>query len=666
MLDQIIKFRYLIAIVIFVLSVGLNLHGSSMNNWSNMGVRETSEGVQLQTQNEFQTETGDLKTIETIINWLSIPPREDGTIWGVSRMIRSDEWLVQTPFYISQSNTDFELINKSYAISGQNMLVAYNAPIKHISVIGKPFNWGFLMFGAEKGLSWYWSFKIIGFILLAFEFSMIITKRNKILSLVGSFWITFTPAIQWWFMQHLGDVVFFTLMMIVAIYHYFHSKKLQNKLLFATLLSIAMIGFALVIYPAFQVVFAYLIAGFFVIEFVRALRHKQLYLVDYVIMASTFIFSISVILLSILDSLDALQLTLNTIYPGSRVSVGGEISLSQISEVILNLIIPFKVPKFTNQVELSSAIQFAPFCFVILPFIFSKKDWKKEIFGLLTLCFYIFLCFYAIVGWPEFLSKITLFSFVTGGRAWQAASILGVFISIWFMGYIWRNHKSISKLVYVPVVLLMLLYTYFGLSNQNYVQYIGMIPLLVLFIIFFGTFILLITQHKKLALLVVASMIFLSGMTVNPIVYGLDSLEGKSLTAQIKKMVTEDDSAIWLSENSHFYQYPQMFGAKAVDGVRFYPDKTLMAKIDPKNEFETEWNRYAHVHYTLIDSETIMENPAPDNLHIYLNVKDLAKLKIKNILTNRELDSLFGNQIKLIYGPDLDGNRIYSFEGSSE
>ncbi|WP_419579803.1 DUF7657 domain-containing protein, partial [Streptococcus suis] len=88
---------------------------------------------------------------------------------------------------------------------------------------------------------------------------------------------------------------------------------------------------ALVIYPAFQVVFAYLIAGFFVIEFVRALRHKQLYLVDYVIMASTFIFSISVILLSILDSLDALQLTLNTIYPGSRVSVGGEISLSQIS-----------------------------------------------------------------------------------------------------------------------------------------------------------------------------------------------------------------------------------------------------------------------------------------------------------------------------------------------
>lgn len=200
MLDQIIKFRYLIAIVIFVLSVGLNLHGSSMNNWSNMGVRETSEGVQLQTQNEFQTETGDLKTIETITNWLSIPPREDGTIWGVSRMIRSDEWLVQTPFYISQSNTDFELINKSYAISGQNMLVAYNAPIKHISVIGKPFNWGFLMFGAEKGLSWYWSFKIIGFILLAFEFSMIITKRNKILSLVGSFWITFTPAIQWWFM----------------------------------------------------------------------------------------------------------------------------------------------------------------------------------------------------------------------------------------------------------------------------------------------------------------------------------------------------------------------------------------------------------------------------------------------------------------------------------
>ena len=71
------------------------------------------------------------------------------------------------------------------------MMLAYNVSSWHISTIGKPFNWGFLFLGASRGLSWYWSFKIIAMLLLAYEFAMILTSSVRLLSAVSSFWITF-------------------------------------------------------------------------------------------------------------------------------------------------------------------------------------------------------------------------------------------------------------------------------------------------------------------------------------------------------------------------------------------------------------------------------------------------------------------------------------------
>ncbi|HFR4577295.1 TPA: hypothetical protein ACHWJ6_001663, partial [Streptococcus suis] len=96
--------------------------------------------------------------------------------------------------------------------------------------------------------------------------------------------------------------------------------------------------------------------------------------------------------------------------------------------------------------------------------------------------------------------------------------------------------------------------------------------------------------------------------------------------------------------------------------VRFYPDKKLMEKLDPSHKYESNWNRYSHVHYTLIHEKTKFENPAPDNLHIQLEYSQLNKLNVKYVLTNRELDTEFGNSFKLIYGSDLDGNRIYQYD----
>ncbi|WP_247644744.1 hypothetical protein [Streptococcus sp. NLN76] len=657
--DMILKYRYLIASLLFVLGVSLNLHGSSISNWNNYGISETRNHTKGETVNDLDGNAEEVDVQNNLTNWISFPPRSDGTIAGVPRMIRSDEWLVQTPFYLAQANSGNKLVNPNYAISGQNMIVAYNSPVWHISVLGKPFNWGFLFFGASTGLSWYWCFKILAMLLLAYEFSMILTRKNKFLSSVGAFWITYTPAIQWWFMQHLGDVVFYSLLMMVSFYHYFHQDKKWMKILMAIFLASAMIGFVLVIYPAFQIPFAYLVGIFFLIEFIGAIKAKKIHIFDSVLMSITLIASVSVIGYSLWVSREALALTLNTVYPGSRLSVGGDGAVAQLIGFLQNVLLPFRIPNYENQVELSTSFQFVPFFILTMPFVLKKGKLLENSFGIGLVILATLLAMYSFVEIPTIISKLTLFSFVTSSRAWQAAAVIGVFASLWFIGFLWREKNSKVSYLFFGMLPALSLFSFLIINGYLDIHYISRTTQLGILAAFSLAYILFILR-KKIAVLPLFGLILLSGMTVNPVVKGLDVIENKAISLEISKIKSVDNDATWMTENGYYYQLPQMLGVKSIDGVRFYPDVKLMKILDPESKMEKQWNRYSHMRYLLTDSETTMENTSPDVLNISLSVNDLKKLKVRYIVSNRDLSELFGdNRFKQLYGPDLDGNRIY-------
>ncbi|VTS13679.1 Uncharacterised protein [Streptococcus pseudoporcinus] len=666
-IHKMIKFRYLIALVCLFIGVFFQLHGSSLSNWNNFGVSETTANSRQKTINQFSvtSKKGTVDIPAELKNWVSLTPREDGTLVGVPRMIRTDEWMVQTPYFISQANTGNHLINTHYGLSGQNMILAYNAPVKDLSVIGKPANWGFIFLGAAYGLSWYWCFKIIFMLLLAFEFSMIITKKNLFISLIGSLWITFTPATQWWFMQHLGDVVFNSLAIMVFIYHYFRSSKLYQKIAFAGLLAISIVGFVLIIYPAFQVPFAYLILSFFSIVFVKALKQKEVRKSDYLIMVVSVLVSFSIIGYSLLESKEAIKLVLNTVYPGHRVSTGGELSWQRVSDIFSTLILPFKIPSIGNQVEAASSINFLFIIIFLLPVTIKKKDLGKNRFQLLTLLYSLFLAFYAIVGMPKIFAKLSLFSYVTSGRAWQSLAVISVFVSIWYISYLWNQaYQSISKLKRVILAVLSItgifLVTYVTIKNGDYQGYIGTKYILVISLFLLLVLVSILYKKRLLLALTLLPLIVGSGMTVNPTVQGLKSIESKKLTVKLKKMIRKDPDSYWISEGI-LYNYPQMFGAHTLNSVRFYPDKKLMEKIDPNRNSENVWNRYAHIQVFLTPSKTRMEAPVPDVLNLQLNVNEVDRLNVRYLLTQRNLEEVFGKKMVKVYGPDLDGNRIYMY-----
>ena len=149
-LDIFLKLRYLIGLLVIVVIVTFNLNGSSLGVWDKY-VSQRDDG------------------------------KKTDVIFGQNREVRSDEWLVQTPFYLSQAENDYPLVNPDYSLNGQNMIIAYNSPVKDITVIGKPFNWGFFFLGRDRGLSFYWAMKLVVMVLLGYEVLMILTKRKKAL-----------------------------------------------------------------------------------------------------------------------------------------------------------------------------------------------------------------------------------------------------------------------------------------------------------------------------------------------------------------------------------------------------------------------------------------------------------------------------------------------------
>ena len=101
-LDLFLKLRYLIGVLVIVVIVTFNLNGSSLGVWDKY-VSQRDDG------------------------------KKTDVIFGQNREVRSDEWLVQTPFYLSQAEEDFPLVNEDYSLNGQNMIIAYNSPVKDIA-----------------------------------------------------------------------------------------------------------------------------------------------------------------------------------------------------------------------------------------------------------------------------------------------------------------------------------------------------------------------------------------------------------------------------------------------------------------------------------------------------------------------------------------------------
>lgn len=608
-IDKFYKFRWLVYLLIFIICVLLKIHGSSIGEY-----------------NYFFTEKIDDTKITTLM--------------GHSRTIRSDEYDVLTPYYISQTYNDFKKNSNMMSLTPQNMIIGYNAPVKDITILSKPLDWGYMLLGKDYGLSWYWCMKLILIFAFALECMHIITK-NKELSIIGALLVALGPSTQWWFAPHMPDVILWMMAALSLVYYYLSTNKRWLKNTLMIIIPFIFSEYVIAIFPSFQVglgIFALVILILLIIRDKVSLFKDKKQNIRHVILIS-----LTIILLGyfIFTNKEALLAILNTAYPGKRISVGRDQSFQALFTDLTTIFLPYKDITYANNCEVSTYIHFGFFIFLLFPMlakVMKKEKDRNLLIGIGMLIILIVYALFMIVGFPTWLAKITFFSYIN--RMKMIYGLIAIFFTIWGFDSIIKYRKQINPIYYIVVVIIYCLInvTFITADMRQYMHpVLYFLEILAFFIILIG----INFRWNKISVSLLLGILLFSSITINPIVVGTGDVFNHPSSTKIQEIVESDQDSYWLGYNSLVTQnYIMMNGGKTINAVNFYPDKEKWEILDPKGKYDEKYNRYAHIHVTFTDFEgdkIVVENGTQDLIYLKINLQDLVNLKVKYILSQEEI-----------------------------
>ena len=563
---------------------------------------------------------------------------------GHARGIRSDEFATNLTWQMSQVFNHFGTFNYMSRASGLNTIVAQFQAGWNIENIGRPINWGFLLFGAARGLSWYWCSKLILLFLSSVEFIYLLT-RNKNLSLAGAFIITYAPGLQWWFSNYTPELITSVQFIIVLFMAMLNQTDVRIKLLQAFGIIVFSIGFAFVLYPPLQVPMFYVMVVFLLAILIKSKPTK----IDVGLIILIVLTNLICVAHFYLISHEDIKLVMNTIYPGQRFARSGQIDIDGLLSYINNLITPYKSPNYSNQCELSNFWLFFP----VFPFLcFVIPEQKRGLF--FNLLFYADLIILTFLLTPElgndYIYKYTLFSKVSCGRLMVVFGLLNTYLLILFID----KYKSMKFDIRVSLWVNAFVWLYVSVYIWGSQIYGNMHLLMYASVGIMWLIIHLILIHKEfIAITLLVVLTVLTGVIINPWVVGIGDLYDSDLSHKIQEIRKQDPTAVWTGDFWVLGEYLLTQGLYSFNSVKFYPDFKVWDRIDKNHKFVDVYNRYAHINLNLVDEKTTFILNQPDLITLNLNRHDLVNdTDIKYVLAGHPLKT--ENNLELL---DIVGSK---------
>ena len=623
-LAQIIfKLRFAIAAVIFLLCVLLEIHGSSIGLYAK----------------------------------LLSHPELDINLLGVSRPLRSDEWIVFTPFAFSQYFTDFSMINDLIRGTATNIFIVYGQAVHHLAMIFRPAQLGYLFLDQGSGLAFFWAGRLIVLFVVSFEFARKILDAKNALSLLYAVMITFSPLAQWWWSVNSIAEILAAGQGLVLFWKLYLQRDDTKRFLFAAGVLWCAGIFIFGIYPAWQVsfgwAFLFCLIAVTTRDMFKALRRDKIFwLVGlFVVMAP--------IAHAIFVSQDVIKITAATEYPGSRFELGGNISPLHQMFYVSDSLLPFCYvggSRGINNCEMATFFSMAPLGLLI----FFYATFKRKRFDLLLTVLVVLSGLFMLwetFGFPAWLAKISLMSNVIFNRARTVTDFLQMLILFRGLSLIDLELSRRTKLFLAVAISI-------GgtLATCNFLgDEIGIKKILFMLGFASVTIYLITSRLTNLRIGLLIMMMLLIGGTVNPVARGVDCVYRVPVGQKIAEIARADKSLWFVEGIGALSDFPIMFGAPTINSLNIYPDLDRWQKLDPTGEAFSVYNRYAHISIVLTDAPTEFHLNGPDYFTINLNPADLPKLGARYIFSRNGTLERFSTRhvkIKMLYKEA--GSYIYS------
>jgi hypothetical protein BBIF_0050 len=599
-------------------------------------------------------------------------------IFGDSRTIRTDEWAVNAPSFVSQcvdpNGNNYSYYHDSLRGTKTEMFSQLNQPILDILSIGKPFTLGALILGASRGYSFLWAASIIALLLVSFEFCMVISKNNKLASLLGMLLISFSASTQWW---QCYNIFTWGMLAIVLFDKFMLTKKFSTKILCSIGIFISGISYIFYFYPTWQVPYGYIYLAVLIWVIIKNWKEYKINKKD-ILLIIAIILAIGAILgIYFVKSADALKLITGTDYPGKRFETGGK-EIKTIFSYVYSIIFPYKIDTIGNPCELSSMISFYPIPMLIALIYLVRNIKTKKHFSFLILMLIISIVYsiFMVFGVNEMFAKITLLYMTPAGRLAVPLGFSQILLIVYMLGNFTKEDIILKNEIIkkAGTVLASISIMYIALKTdmnilQNHPMYIYICGLILIYGIYQ---IVNINEekNKKRLIMLLMPVAILTGATVHPIQKGISVLTDKPVAQKTQEIVSQDkENNLWICDSTNFMtnNYLLASGAKIINSTNLYTNfdlyKTVLGEEESqKPEVRYVYNRYSHINMEITEDKNDIELVQQDSIKISLTSEKIRELGVKYILTTRDLDQFDTEDVKYQKIYDEDGMIIYHVE----
>lgn len=562
---------------------------------------------------------------------------EDPTLLGSARAIRADEWLVSTPWMLSQAANGYPVENPS--VGGLRSTLLTSMPVRHAVTVLQPEFWGFAFFDVERAVSWYWMYKLFGLFGSSLLLLLLLTRGDGLVSAMGAVWLCLSSYTQWWFSTNLPEMLIGLCLALVGVLYICKAERRAMRLAgaLATVLGTATYVFQL--YPPFQVPLAY--AGAAILAGVLASRTSRLQIRTAAIertllMAACAALLAGAVFLFAVDARETISTVVATIYPGRRFSVGGSVPWWMALDGVFEA---WRVGETTfpwtnsNASESSDFVVLFPLAVAASVFIDRRLLRDPLVVSLSLFC--VLLSAWMVVPLPaelaHLVSRLTLLSYVPPPRATVALGLGSIFlvsVVVARMRALGTRPRRFGTTLFV-ILASLAAYQYGALlQDLDATFFVGTRVIIGCVVTGFMAWALAYGSRRAFAVAVL--LIAIPGLLVNPLSRGLAPLlEKQALAAAVA--ADGEQAKKWVVIGN--FVIPQAFKAVGLDvlgGTRFTPDIPSMEILDPGHRHAEVWNRYAHVQ---VESAKGIPSPA-----FTLVQADLYRLQVD--VCSAQLDAL--------------------------
>lgn len=533
---------------------------------------------------------------------------------GTPRYIRSDEWLVNQGWVVSQDQTGYQPVNPTFP-GGLDTTVLQDLPSSDWSVAFRPQDWGFA-FGLEVGVAWQWWFPAL--LLIAGSYLLLVTlvPRRPATATAVSIAVFLSPLFQWTWGSSVSLPVAWAFITMAAIRWITLDRRRWVAWIWAAAVGYTAVTAALTVYVPFIIPCLAVVVAFTVGSILEWRKSTGLRIPTLLARAIPLVLAAAaaggVLAIWAATKSTTLLAINSTVYPGTRVVPSGNLPTTDPS--LLGTLGSVFSQSFSDASlgtvlgsSASTASSVPLFAVFVVPgliaLIVRRYRQERQLDWIAVCCIALLgvVGLYLIVPGLDLLGSALFFDKVP---AFRFRILFAVLLPLFFALVVRHVDREPSKWMSWPALLGAVLalgsclwvFRALVLYSPELLSAGPLWPIAIACLV--GSVYLVFVRRAvgiAAALLLVLGVI--TGAGANPLYVGVINLNETKAGRAIAD-IQEDDPGRWLGIGpAEIMGLLMQSGAPGYSGLQTYPPEGMWEGIDPSGQYEEYWNRLGHVRW---------------------------------------------------------------------